>query len=103
MLYAAGQPIYVFYSGDRTYASYANPGNTGAGSEGGAAPGGLYKPARAFGVVWTAKSLQSRLGYATSPSEAGASGTVQTFEGGMIISVNGDVYVLTKGTWQLFS
>lgn len=103
MLYASGQPIYVFYSGDRTYASYANPGNTGTGSEGGAAPGGLYKPAKAFGVVWTAQKLQGRLGYATSSSEAGASGTIQTFEGGLIISVNGDVYALTKGTWQLFS
>lgn len=103
MLYADGQPIYVFYTGDRTYGTYPNPGNSGAGSEGGAAPGGLYKPARAFGVVWTAQKLQGRLGYATAPNETGGAGSVQTFENGTILSVGSDVYVLIKGSWQPFS
>lgn len=105
MVYAAGQPIYVFYTGDRSYAAYPNPGNSGAGSEGGAGPSaGLYKPVNAFGVIWTAQKLQSKLGYATSPSEAGGSGTLQTFENGSILSVGNDVYVLLKsGAWQPFS
>ncbi len=104
MLYVSGQPIYVFYSGDRSYTAYSNPGNSGTGSDGGAAPGGLYKPARAFGVVWTAQNLQSRLGYATSASESGGAGTLQTFENGTILSVGSDVYVLMKnGSWQPFS
>ncbi|MDQ2785300.1 MAG: Ig-like domain-containing protein [Chloroflexota bacterium] len=105
MVYAAGQPIYVFYTGDRSYAAYPNPGNSGAGSEGGAGPSaGLYKPVNAFGVVWTAQKLQSKLGYATSPGEAGGSGTIQTFENGAILSVGNDVYVLLKsGAWQPFS
>lgn len=105
MLYLSGQPIYVFYTGDRTYATYANPGNTGAGSEGGPGPSaGLYKPLRAFGVLWTQRNLQGRLGYATQASESGASGTMQNFEGGTIISNGGDVYVLFKnGAWQYFS
>ncbi len=103
MVYADGQPIYVFYSGDRTYNTYGNPGNSGAGSDGGTAPGGLFKPKGAFGVVWTAQNLQSRLGYARAANESGSGGTVQTFEGGTILSVGGDVYVLTKGTWQVFS
>lgn len=103
MVYADGQPIYIFYSGDRTWTSAGNPGNSGAGSEGGAAPGGLFKPARAFGVVWTARNLQGRLGYATAANESGGSGTVQTFENGKILSVGGDVYVLlNNGGWQLF-
>lgn len=105
MLYVAGQPIYVFYTGDRSFTSYPNPGNSGAGSDGGAGPSaGLYKPVNAFGVVWTAQKLQSKLGYATSPSESGGSGTLQTFEGGTILSNGSDVYVLFKnGTWQSFS
>lgn len=105
MLYVAGQPIYVFYTGDRSFATYANPGNTGAGSEGGVGPSaGLYKPVNAFGVVWTAQKLQGKLGYATSPNEASGSGTLQTFENGSILSVGNDVYVLLKnGTWQPFS
>ena len=104
MLYVSGQPIYVFYTGDRSYSAYGNPGNTGAGSDGGPASGGLYKPARAFGVVWTAQNLQSRLGYATSAGESGGSGTLQTFENGTILSVGSDVYVLMKnGSWQPFS
>ncbi|GEM_PF-3612775 len=105
MLYVAGQPIYVFYSGDRSYATYPNPGNSGTGSEGGAGPSaGLYKPVNAFGVVWVSKGLQSKLGYATSPSESSGSGTLQTFENGSILSVGSDVYVLLKnGTWQPFS
>ena len=104
MLYAAGQPIYVFYSGDRTYATYGNPGNSGAGSDGGPGPGGLYKPARAFGVLWTAQGLQGKIGYATAPNEVPGTGTLQSFEGGTILSVGGDVYVLLKnGTWQNFS
>lgn len=104
MVYADGQPIYVFYSGDRTYTAVGNPGNSGAGSEGGPGPNGLFKPARAFGVVWTARNLQGRLGYATAPNEAGGSGTVQNFENGKILSVGGDVYVLlNNGTWQPFS
>ena len=105
MLYVAGQPIYVFYTGDRSFTSYPNPGNSGTGSEGGAGPSaGLYKPVNAFGVVWTAKGLQSKLGYATSPGEAGGNGTLQTFENGSILSVGNDVYVLLKnGTWQPFS
>lgn len=103
MVYADGQPIYIFYSGDRTWTSAGNPGNSGAGSEGGAAPGGFFKPARAFGVVWTARNLQGRLGYATASNETGGSGTVQTFENGKILSVGGDVYVLlNNGSWQLF-
>lgn len=105
MVYAAGQPIYVFYTGDRSYAAYPNPGNSGAGSEGGAGPSAsLHKPINAFGVVWTAQKLQSKLGYATSPSETGGSGTLQTFESGSILSIGNDVYVLLKsGSWQLFS
>ncbi|MHB8646406.1 MAG: Ig-like domain-containing protein [Thermomicrobiales bacterium] len=105
MLYVAGQPIYVFYTGDRSFAAYPNPGNSGAGSEGGAGPSaGLYKPVNAFGVVWTAKGLQSKLGYATSPNESGGSGTIQAFENGSIFSIGSDVYVLLKnGTWQPFS
>ena len=105
MLYVAGQPIYVFYTGDRSFTSYPNPGNSGAGSDGGAGPSaGLYKPVNAFGVVWTAQKLQGKLGYATSPGEAGGSGTIQTFEGGTILSNGSDVYVLFKnGTWQPFS
>ncbi|MDQ6603229.1 MAG: Ig-like domain-containing protein [Chloroflexota bacterium] len=105
MLYVAGQPIYVFYSGDHSFTSYANPGNSGAGSDGGAGPSaGLYKLVNAFGVVWTAQKLQSKLGYATSPGEAGGSGTLQAFENGSILSVGSDVYVLLKnGTWQPFS
>ncbi len=104
MVYAAGQPIYVFYTGDRSYAAYPNPGNSGAGSEGGAGPSAsLHKPINAFGVVWTAQKLQSKLGYATSPNEAGGSGTLQTFENGSILSIGTDVYVLLKsGAWQLF-
>lgn len=105
MVYAAGQPIYVFYTGDRSYATYPNPGNSGAGSDGGAGPSaGLYKPVNAFGVVWTAQKLQGKLGYATSSSEAGGSGTLQTFENGSILSVGNDVYVILKsGAWQPFS
>jgi len=105
MLYVAGQPIYVFYSADHSFASYPNPGNSGAGSDGGAGPSaGLYKPVNAFGVVWTAQKLQSKLGYATSPGESGGSGTLQAFENGSILSVGSDVYVLLKnGTWQPFS
>ncbi len=105
MLYVAGQPIYVFYSGDRSFIAYPNPGNSGLGSDGGAGPSaGLYKPVNAFGVVWTAQKLQSRLGYATSPGESGGSGTIQSFENGSILSVGSDVYVLLKnGTWQPFS
>jgi hypothetical protein len=105
MLYVSGQPIYVFYTGDRTYATYANPGNGGTGSEGGAGPSaGLYKPPRAFGVVWTKNNLQGRLGYATQANESGASGSIQYFDGGMILSNGGDVYVILKnGTWQYFS
>ena len=105
MLYVAGQPIYVFYSGDRSFTTYSNPGNSGAGSEGGAGPSaGLYKPVNAFGVVWTAQKLQGKLGYATSPGETPGSGTLQAFENGSILSVGNDVYVLLKnGTWQLFS
>jgi hypothetical protein len=105
MLYLSGQPIYVFYNGDRTYSAVPNPGNSGAGSEGGPGPSaGLYKPPRAFGVVWTQRSLQGRLGYATQASESGASGMIQTFEGGTIISNGGDVYVLLKnGSWQYYS
>ena len=65
---------------------------------------GLYKPVNAFGVVWTAQKLQSKLGYATSPNETGGSGTLQAFENGSILSVGSDVYVLLKnGTWQPFS
>jgi hypothetical protein len=105
MLYVAGQPIYVFDTSSRTWTSYGNPGNAGAGSDGGPGPSaGLFKPARAFGVVWTAQNLQSRLGYATAANESGGSGTIQTFENGTILSVGSDVYVLLKnGTWQPFS
>lgn len=105
MLYVSGQPIYVFYTGDRTYATYANPGNTGTGSEGGPGPSaGLYKPPRAFGVLWTQQNLQGRLGYATQATESGGSGMIQRFEGGTILSVGSDVYVLMKnGSWQPFS
>lgn len=105
MLYVAGQPIYAFSTGDRSYTAYPNPGNSGVGSEGGPGPSaGLYKPINAFGVVWTAQKLQGRLGYATSPSESAGSGTVQVFENGTILAIGKDVYVLLKnGTWQLFS
>ncbi len=105
MLYVAGQPIYVLYTSDRSFATYPNPGNSGVGSEGGAGPSaGLYKPVNAFGVVWTAQKLQGKLGYATSPNEAGGSGTLQAFENGSILSVGSDVYVLLKnGAWQPFS
>jgi len=105
MLYVAGQPIYAFSTGDRSYTAYPNPGNSGAGSEGGPGPSaGLYKPINAFGVIWTAQKLQSRLGYATSPSESAGSGTIQVFENGTILAIGNDVYVLLKnGTWQLFS
>jgi len=105
MLYVAGQPIYVFDTSSRTWTAYGNPGNTGTGSDGGPGPSaGLFKPARAFGVVWTAQNLQGRLGYATAANESGGSGTIQTFENGTIVSVGSDVYVLLKnGTWQPFS
>jgi hypothetical protein len=105
MLYVAGQPIYVFYTGDRSFTAYPNPGNSGAGSEGGAGPSaGLSKPVNACGVIWTAQKLQGKLGYATSPGESGGSGTIQIFEGGTIVSNGSDVYVLFKnGTWQPFS
>ena len=97
MLYVSGQPIYVFYSGDRSYSTYAQPRQHRHGQR--RRPrtvGGLFKPARAFGVVWTAQKLQGRLGYATAASESGGAGTIQTFENGTILSVGSDVYVLTK-------
>ncbi len=47
--------------------------------------------------------LEGLDGYATSPNESGGAGTIQTFENGTILSVGGDVYVLIKGTWQVFN
>ena len=105
MVYVSGQPIYVFFTGGKTYTAYPNPGNSGAGSEGGPGPtAGLYKPKNAFGVLWVQKNLQGTLGYATQANETGGAGTIQQFEGGTILSLGSDVYVLLKnGSWQPFS
>jgi len=106
MLYLNTTPgsIYVLRN-DGTYIRYDDTYTEGVDPESGelTPPEGLQEPIRGFGKVWrNFDTVQSDLGWATTP-EAGGSATIQEFSQGRMIflTVRGNILVLlNNGTWQ---
>lgn len=104
---APGSQIYVLLAtgGLERYAdtwmSSIDPENYGQ-----VAPAGLVAPLRGFGKVWHQQShLINTLGWATQ-AEAGMSANLQYFDNGLMLSLQGQIYILiiptnaTSGRWQ---
>ena len=67
-------------------------------------PPGLVQPIRGFGQVWREQlgGLRATIGWATEP-EQGVSGTVRLWDGGLVVRIGADSYVLmADGSWLSF-
>jgi hypothetical protein len=67
-------------------------------------PPGLVQPIRGFGQVWREQlgGPRATIGWATEP-EQGVSGTVRLWDGGLVVRVGADPYVLmADGSWLSF-
>lgn len=98
MVYVTGQgSFYVLYSGSGTWQTVP------IAQDNGMITPVAGKPSGAYGATWVKSNLQGKLGNAQSSAESAAAGTIQRFEGGTILAVGGDVYVLfNNGSFQLF-
>jgi hypothetical protein len=94
--------IYVLYD-DGDWAMYADIYEEGAPEPGGfQPPPGLYTPVRGFGAIWRAKlgGANARIGWATQ-DEYAVSVLFQDFEKGLMLEMEGKVYLLgdNGGRW----
>jgi len=95
--------IYVL-NDDGEWAAYADIYVEGAPEpDGFQPPAGLYTPVRGFGAIWRAKpgGISARIGWATQ-DEYAVSVLCQDFEKGLMLEMEGKVYLLGDrgGRWQ---
>lgn len=87
--------IYVLYD-DGDWTAYPDIYQEGAPEPGGfQPPEGLYVPVRGFGAIWRTKlgGAGARIGWATQ-GEYGLPGVFQDFEKGLMLEIEGKVYLL---------
>ena len=90
--------IYVLHD-DGDWAAYSDIYDEGAAEpEGFQAPAGLYTPVRGFGAIWRVQlgGISARIGWAAQ-DEYAVSLQVQDFEKGLMMEMEGAVYLLGDG------